>query len=253
MSGSSGFFWARAAAGAGLMSRRQLASDAVENVRFRLSGSTDESTEKIKARLGVMIAGKPRKDFARLGPTVLAGVLPRLYPQMLQLAWEHQDAGRKVFIATASTQDSAEMVAHVLGFDGAIGSKLEVDAQDRYTGRFDGPMAYREGKAARIREVADELGIDLAASYAYSDSESDLPMLRVVGHPVAVNPDAPLLQVAREEGWDVLRFEQLGGRLKMLAALLAAGLLGAGGVSVRGRVGAAAAASAPRSRRSLLR
>src|SRR3712207_7777615 len=50
-------------------------------------------------------------------------------------------------------------------------------------------------------------GIDLAASYAYSDSESDLPMLRAVGHPVAVNPDAPLLRVAREEGWDVIRLE----------------------------------------------
>lgn len=229
MSGSSGFYWARAAAGAGLMSRRALAGDAVENVRFRLRGSTDAGTEKVKARVGAMIAGKPVQQFARLGPRVLAGVLPRLYPQMLEIAWEHQDAGRPIYIATASSQDSAEMIAHVLGFDGAVGSKLEKDAEDVYTGRFDGPMAYREGKADRIREVAEEEGFDLAQCWAYSDSESDLPMMRLVGHPVAVNPDGPLLRVAREENWEILRFERLGGHLKMAGALLAATALGTAG------------------------
>ena len=82
-----------------------------------------------------------------------------------------------------------------------------------YTGREGGPFNYREGKAIVMREVAERDQIDLAASYAYSDSESDLPMLRAVGHPVAVNPDAPLARVAREEGWDVMRFETLGKRL----------------------------------------
>jgi HAD superfamily hydrolase (TIGR01490 family) len=235
MSGSSGFFWARAAAGAGLMSKRQLYSDAWANVQFRLRGSTDEATEKLKERLGVMLAGQPRRDFERLGPIVLAGVLPRLYPQMLEIAWDHQDTGRPVYIATASTQDSAEMIAHVLGFDGAVGSVLEVDDDGAYTGRFDGPMAYREGKAARLREVAEREGIDLAQSWAYSDSESDLPMLRAVGHPVAVNPDGPLLRIARQEDWDVLSFERLNGRLKWGAALTAAGLVGFGGAAA-GRV-----------------
>jgi HAD superfamily hydrolase (TIGR01490 family) len=225
MSGSSGFYWARAAAGAGLMSRRALAGDAVENVRFRLRGSTDAGTEKVKQRLGRMLAGKPVRDFARLGPQVLAGVLPRLYPQMLAIAWEHQDAGRPIYIATASSQDSADMIAHVLGFDGAVGSVLEKDG-DVYTGNFDGPMAYREGKADRIREVAEQEGYDLAECWGYSDSESDLPMLRVVGHPVAVNPDGPLLKVAREEGWEILRFERLGGHLKMVGALAAATAVG---------------------------
>ena len=70
-----------------------------------------------------------------------------------------------------------------------------------------------------MRELAEREGIDLAESYAYSDSESDLPMLRAVGHPVAVNPDGELARVAREEGWDVMRFERLGRRLKMLGGL----------------------------------
>ena len=99
----------------------------------------------------------------------------------------------------------------------------------RHTGRPGGPFAYREGKAVLMRELAEAEGIDLEASYAYSDSESDLPMLRAVGHPVAVNPDGPLARVAREEGWDVLRFDTLGRRLKVGAAFLAFTAVGGAG------------------------
>ncbi len=228
MSGSSGFHWARAAAGAGLISRRRLAADAFENVRFRLRGSTDESTDKVMRRVGDLLRGKARKDFARLGPQVLAGVLPRLYPQMLEIAWEHQDAGRRVYIVTAASQDTAELIAHVVGFDGGIGTPLEA-VDGIYTGRLSGPMAYREGKAEVMRTLAQREGIVLDKSWAYSDSESDLPMLRAVGHPVAVNPDGPLLKVARDEDWEVLRFERLGGHLKMIGALVAASVLGVAG------------------------
>jgi HAD superfamily hydrolase (TIGR01490 family) len=224
MSGSSGFFWARAAAGAGLMSRRRLALDALENVRFRLQGSTDAKTDEVIARVNAMIAGKPRRDFMRLGPQVLAGVLPRLYPQMLAIAWDHQDAGRPVFIATAASQDTAEMVAHVLGFDGAVGTPFE-EVDGRYTGRLAGHFAYREGKARAVRELCEREGFDIDACWAYSDSESDLPLLRAVGHPVTVNPDGPLLRVAREQGWEVLRFDRLRGHLTMAGALGLAGVV----------------------------
>ena len=77
-----------------------------------------------------------------------------------------------------------------------------------------------------MRRFADEHDIDLAASYAYSDSASDLPMLRAVGHPVAVNPDPELAAVAAEQGWDVMRFEKLGRRLAIAGATLAAAAVG---------------------------
>src|SRR4051812_48877264 len=92
MSGSSGFHWARAAAGAGLISRRRLAADAYENVKFRLRGSTDEGTDKVMRRVGEMLRGKRRIEFQRLGPQVLAGILPRLYPQMLAVPPDPHDA-----------------------------------------------------------------------------------------------------------------------------------------------------------------
>jgi HAD superfamily hydrolase (TIGR01490 family) len=220
MAGSSGFHWARAAYRAGLLTRRRLAADAWENLKFRLRGSTDEATEAVRERVGSLIAGQRVIDLGRLAPQVLAGVLPRLYPQMLRVAYEHQDDGRRVYICTAASQEMADLMAHVLQFDGAVGSRSEI-VDGRYTGRPDGPFAYREGKAQLMRELAAEQGVDLAASYAYSDSESDLPMLRAVGHPVAVNPDAELARVAREEGWEVLRFETLGRRLKVAAAFVA--------------------------------
>jgi HAD superfamily hydrolase (TIGR01490 family) len=227
MAGSSGLHWARAARGAGLLTRRRMVRYGWENVKFRLQGSTDTATDRVRREVGEMIAGQRVVDLQRLAPKVLAGVLPRLYPQMLAVAHAHQDDGRRVYICTAASQEMAEMLAHVLSFDGAVGARSEI-SDGRYTGRASGPFTYREGKAQAVRQLAEAEGIDLAASYAYSDSESDLPMLRAVGHPVVVNPDAPLLRVAREEGWEVMRFEQLGRRLKAASAVIAAALVGTG-------------------------
>jgi HAD superfamily hydrolase (TIGR01490 family) len=234
MAGSSGFHWARAARRAGLTTRRRLAGDALENIRFRLKGSTDEATREVRDRVGQFLEGRRVRELERLSPMVLAGILPRLYPRMLEVAYEHQDAGRPVFIVTAATQGTADMLSHVLFFDGAAGSKLE-ERDGVYTGRFDGAFCYGDGKPVRMRELAAERGIDLAQSWAYSDSASDLPMLRAVGHPVAVNPDAELGRVAREEGWDVMTFETLGKRLKVAAAFLAFTAVGGASRRVRAR------------------
>ena len=109
----------------------------------------------------------------------------------------------------------------------AIGSQISEVVDGVYTGRPAGVFVYRAGKALAIKQLAAREGIDLQASYAYSDSESDLPMLEAVGHPVAVNPGRRAVRIARLRGWDVLRFDRLGRRLKTAAALSAAA--GAGG------------------------
>jgi HAD superfamily hydrolase (TIGR01490 family) len=225
MAGSSAYQFGRAAFKAGLINRRRLAADMWENVRFRMRGSTDEGMEAIKNRIFGLLEGVPVRDMQRLAPDVLAGVLPRLYPKMLAIAYEHQDAGRPVFICTAASQEMAELMATVLTLDGAVGTMFEA-VDGHYTGRGGGPFNYREGKAQAIRELAEREDIDLAASWAYSDSESDLPMLRLVGHPVAVNPDNELARVARAEGWQVLRFERLGRRVRVGLAAAAVGGIG---------------------------
>ncbi len=243
--GSSAIHFGRAAYRAGMLSRRQILSDAWANLRFRLNGSTDEGTEELKQRILDAIAGWRVVDLARLGPDVLAGILPLLYRDMIEEAYSHQDAGRPVFIVTAASQELADTLARVLVLDGGIGMRSEV-RDGVYTGRSAGPFTYREGKAAAIRELAAERGIDLSQSYAYSDSESDLPMLRAVGHPVAVNPDSELARVARAEGWRIMRFDKLGKRLKFGTAVGALALMGGGG-------GYLAARARPRRRRLRLR
>jgi HAD superfamily hydrolase (TIGR01490 family) len=234
MAGSSAFQFGRASYEAGLISRRRLARGAWDNVRFRLSGSTDEATDALRAQIFESIRGTRVIDLQRLAPRVLAGVLPRVYPQMLEVAWRHQDEGRPAYIVTAASHELASMLAHVLSFDGGIGARSEV-VDGRYTGRPDGPFTYRDGKAEAIRELADREGLSLADSYAYSDSESDLPMLRAVGHPVAVNPDVPLARTAAEHGWEVMRFERLGRRLKIAVAAVAMAAAGGFGREVASR------------------
>ncbi|MFL5782638.1 MAG: HAD family hydrolase [Thermoleophilaceae bacterium] len=248
MEGSSAVHFGRAAYNAGLISKRQLLKDAWANVQFRLRGSTDETTQALWDRILDSIAGTRVVDLARLAPQILAGVLPRLYPQMLATAWGHQDAGRPVYIVTAASQELSELLATVLGFDGGIGARSEI-RDGVYTGRPDGPFTYREGKAEAIRQVAAQEGFHLADSYAYSDSESDLPMLRAVGHPVAVNPDAELRAVAREEGWELVQFDKLHRRVRIASIAGGAGLVAAGAGyaaaratrpgGVRGRLGLA--------------
>jgi HAD superfamily hydrolase (TIGR01490 family) len=233
--GSSAIHFGRASYRRGLLSRRQLVKDLWANVQFRLRGATDEETDLLRQRVLDAIAGHRVVDLARLGPEVLAGILPRVYPQMLEVAWNHQDAGRPIYIVTAASQEIAELLARVLVFDGGIGMRSEVD-DGFYTGRPDGPFTYREGKAQAIREVADREGFDLSESWAYSDSESDLPMLRCVGHPVAVNPDTALSRVAREEGWQIVTFDRLRRRLRLTAGAVALGGIAAGSGYVAARL-----------------
>lgn len=226
MQGSSAFQFARAVRAAGLINRRQLAGDALANLKFRLRGASDEETAKLKDRIAASVGGRRVKDFERLGLPVLLRVLPRLYPQMLEIAYAHQDAGRDVYIITAANEELAWVLAQVLVFDGGVGSHFSDQVDGRYTGRSDGPFVYGEQKATEIRRLADEHGYDLSQSYAYSDSASDVPMLSVVGHAVAVNPDRTLAEVARQRGWQTLTLDPLGRRLKLLAGVISIGAAG---------------------------
>jgi HAD superfamily hydrolase (TIGR01490 family) len=247
MAGSSGIFFARAAYETGMISRRRLARDVYENLRFRLRGSTDDRADDVRRRVGEMIAGVRVRDLQRLSPRVLSGVLPRLYPQMLERAYAHQDDGVPVYILTAASQEMADLLAAVLAFDGGLGTRSEI-VDGVYTGRPAGPFNYREGKVLSMRDVAERDGIDLDASYAYSDSESDLPMLRAVRHAVVVNPDTALRRIAMEEGWEVLDLDNLPRRLKLIAALGAGTALASVTRALRTRGVARSAAAGARDR-----
>jgi HAD superfamily hydrolase (TIGR01490 family) len=226
MAGSSGMHFGRAAYRGGMVGRAQLLRWGAENVRFRLRGSTDERTAAVLAQVKEVLGGVPELEISRLGPELLASVLPRIYPRMLEEVYAHQDAGRPTFIVSAAGNELVAMLARVLGMEGGIGTRYEVDGAGLLTGRVEEPFIYGEGKVVAMERFAADHGLDLSASWAYSDSASDLPMLRVVGNPVAVNPDDELARIAGAEGWRVMRFERLGRRLAIGAAALTALAIG---------------------------
>jgi HAD superfamily hydrolase (TIGR01490 family) len=236
MAGSSGMVFARVANRKGFVARGQLARWGFDHLRYRLRGSSDEQTSAVMEVAKRIFAEIPEREVERMGPEVLAGILPRIYPQMLDEVHRHQDEGRATFIVSAAGNDLVKTLAAVLGMEGAIGTRWAIGSDGKYTGEMEGPFVYGNGKVEAMRRFADKHDIDLSGSFAYSDSASDLPMLRAVGRAVVVNPDATLLEIARREGWEVMRFERLGRKLAIAGATaLAAAAGGASALASRRR------------------
>ena len=248
MAGSSGMVFARVANRKGFVPRGQLARWGWDHLRYRLRGSSDAQTSAVIDVAKKVFAEIPERDVERMAPEVLAGILPRIYPQMLDEVHRHQDEGRATFIVSAAGNDLVRALAAVLGMEGGIGTRWEVGSDGKFTGEMEGPFVYGKGKVEAMRRFADKHEIDMDSSFAYSDSVSDLPMLRSVGHAVVVNPDADLLEIARQEGWQVMRFEKLGRKLAIAGATALAAAVGGAGLATRRR-----GAASRRTRRPALR
>ena len=132
---------------------------------------------------------------------------PYVYQEALDLMAEHRAVGRPLYIVSSSPEEIVRPLARHFGVAGVIATRAEVSGDNRYTGELEF-YAYGELKAQAIRELAERAGLDLEASFAYSDSATDLPMLEAVGHPVAVNPDKDLRKVAEERSWEILQFRR---------------------------------------------
>ena len=147
IAGSSGLPWARAATKAGLISRRQMARWGVDALRFRLRGSTDEATEKLLGEIKQVFHGRARRARSRgMAPEVLVGVLPRIYPEMLEEVYAHQDAGRPTFIVSAAGDELVQLLARILYMDGGIGTAYEVGDDGLFTGELGGAVHVRRGQ-----------------------------------------------------------------------------------------------------------
>lgn len=132
-------------------------------------------------------------------------VLPSARPDIMALLRQHQEAGHRVILISGTFQPLLEIIAANMGVREALGTLLEV-RQGRYTGRSMPPVCLGSGKLARLRQFLEGPGadIDLARSFAYADGEWDIPVLELVGNPVAVYPEPSLLAYARQRGWRVL-------------------------------------------------
>jgi HAD superfamily hydrolase (TIGR01490 family) len=245
ISGSSAFAFAMAAWRKDLVPTRAFVKDISGAVAFRHRGATDEQVERVRARVLGAVTGVRQADLVALNGELIPKLLSRVRPEASRLVEMHRRAGRDTYIVSASPVELVEPLAAAIGMTGGIGTVSAVDVDGVYTGELAGPFVYGPGKVTAIREIAEWEGYDMALSYAYSDSASDLPMLEAVGHPVAVNPDGVLERAAHDQGWPIVIFSRRTRRVvrRTTAVVGAAGVAGAaflGGLAL-GKRGALAA------------
>ena len=209
---SSTLAFSRAFFEGGLISRRSALRSAYAQLVFQRGGIDHARMEKMRAYLSSLSAGWDVQTVRDIVAETLHAIIdPLVYDEAVAKLEHHRNAGHDVVIVSTSGSEVVEPIGEMLGADHVVATQLVVEA-GLYTGEI-GFYAYGPAKADAIRELALTRGYDLAASFAYSDSETDLPMLEVVGHPHVVNPDRVLRRVAAERGWPVLQWStQVGLR-----------------------------------------
>jgi HAD superfamily hydrolase (TIGR01490 family) len=187
--------------------------------------------EDAKQQMLDFVKGHHRDEFVALGREIAAErILPRVYEDIARVIEQHALAGDETWLVTAAPQELAEVIAEGLGMTGALGTRSELDDAGLYTGRLAGELLHAGEKAKAAEQLARERGLDLAACSAYSDSRNDLPLLELVGHPHAVNPDHELRRIARTRGWPIheLRTRRKALLIGVPSAVGGSALFGAG-------------------------
>jgi HAD superfamily hydrolase (TIGR01490 family) len=191
----------------GLLTRRAVLRSAYANFMFGLNGADHDQLERMRQQMTALISGWDVAVVRDAVRRTLRDVIdPIVYAEAVDLIEHHRRAGRDVVIVSASGSEVVGPIGELLGVPDVIATTL-VERDGRYTGEVDF-YAYGPHKATAMRRLAEERGYDLAGSFAYSDSETDVPMLEAVGHPFCVNPDKALRRVADERGWPVLVFRR---------------------------------------------
>jgi HAD superfamily hydrolase (TIGR01490 family) len=223
MRGASIYHFARGLAARKMFGPRDLARMTWGQLYFRFRGA--ENSDHIDAARQAalaFVAGHSVADIVRLGEEIYDdSMADRIWEGARELTQRHLNVGQRVWLVTATPVELASILARRLGLTGALGTVAET-VDGVYTGRLVGGLLHGEAKAAAVRALAAREGLDLARCAAYSDSVNDLPMLTLVGHPNAVNPDVALRAEARSRGWPVHDFRS-GRRVTMIALPVAAG------------------------------
>lgn len=222
ISGASIFPFALEAWRAGLVTNREIASWALSAASFKLFGEDPSRPEQIRGQFLGKVSGISVTQLQEVGRELLPKLVASVRPESRKLVKMHAEAGRDTWIVSASPQEIVAPLADALGMTGAIGTQGKV-VDGHYTDELERPFVYGEGKAQAVATLAGEKSYDLQLCYAYSDSASDLPMLKLVGHPVTVNPDGHLEEVAYEFGWPIVIFARRTKRVVAAGSLVGGG------------------------------
>jgi HAD superfamily hydrolase (TIGR01490 family) len=189
----------------GLIKRSDVVKAAYAQLIFRLGGADEAAMARTRDYMAKLCQGWRVDQVREIVTEALEELInPYIYAEAGKLIEEHQAAGRDVVLVSASGEEIVRPIGELLGVDDIIATRMAV-ADGRYTGEIEF-YAAGPAKVDGVRSAAAERGYDLAASYAYSDSITDLPLLEAVGFPTAVNPDRALRKAATERGWPVREF-----------------------------------------------
>ncbi len=207
--GSANIPLAKAAFREGFVTPGELVKDLRNGVSFLVKGATDERSAQVRDRILAAVAGRPASQVEALGDHFMAELVAAIQPRMHAVLDDHREQGHDRVVLSASPTEIVSRFAREAGLEYGTGTTSERDQDGVYTGRLDGPFCYREGKVTTMRTLSEQHGYDLSASYAYSDSVSDLPMLEAVGNPVAVNPEPELRELALARSWPIVETSSL--------------------------------------------
>lgn len=194
---------------AGLIGRKEVIRSAYGRALYLIAGADHSRMERLRTELSALVTGWQVQTVRDIVAETLHKVVePLIYDEARELIAWHRTKGHDVVLVSSAGEDVAVPVGRFLGFDRIISTRMAVK-DGCYTGEIEF-YAYADQKVTAIQELATELGYDLKECFGYSDSITDLPLLRAVGRPYVVNPDRALRRVAGEQAWPVLEFRKNG-------------------------------------------
>ena len=175
--------------------------------RFLAVGEAGVNIARLRVRAMEIVTGHTREELVALSHEIFdSRLVHRLWPETVAVAHAHLKAGREVWLVTATAQEVADVIAERLDLTGALGTRLD-SVDGIFTGTLEDGICHGNRKADVARGLAEARGIDLAGCWAYSDSHNDIPLLELVGNPVAVNPDTMLRRYALARGWPIMHMK----------------------------------------------
>jgi HAD superfamily hydrolase (TIGR01490 family) len=220
----------------GLINRRAALRSAYAQLVFSLAGADADKTERMRAEVSALCAGWDVAQVSAIVAETLHDVVdPLVYVEATELIARHKAEGHDVIVLSATGEEVVAPVAAMLGATRSVATRMQI-IDGRYSGQVDF-YCYGENKAVAAKQLAATYGYDLDDCHAYTDSSTDIPLLEVVGHPSAVNPDKALRRHAAEHGWPILKFDNpvsLRSRIPTPSAGIMAMGFGVGAVAAAG-------------------
>jgi len=208
IAGSSTLAFGRPLYRAGFLRRGTLLRLGIAQISYMIFGADHDSLERARDEMLDLVSGWHKAEVDAIVAQTLGDVIePLVFAEALFLIDEHKRSGREVYVVSASPEEFVTPIAKMVGIDKVIATKIRTDGLGRYVPELD-RYVMGPGKADAMRDVAAQDGIDLDGSFAYTDSFTDMPMLEIVGNPIAVNPEKELKEAAEANDWPILEFQR---------------------------------------------